>query len=94
MGADRSLESCRKEGKVEAMTDEEFRDTFHRFELRLERLDTKMDQLEKRLSDGFAVVNTRLEGIETRLNTKAGNWVVSLWGATLAGLIALLTLWR
>jgi hypothetical protein len=72
------------------MTDEQLTDHFHRMELRLERLDTKLDQLEKRLSDGFAVVNTRLEGLETRLNTKAGNWVVSLWGATQGVLIALL----
>jgi hypothetical protein len=41
------------------MTDEQIVEQFHRIELRLERLDTKLDQLEKRLSDGFGVVNTR-----------------------------------
>jgi hypothetical protein len=76
------------------MTDEEFRDTFHRVELRLERLDTKMDSLEKSLADTRGELRAMREGLETRLNSKAGNWVVSLWGATLAVLIALLTLWR
>ena len=76
------------------MTDEEFRDTCHRFELRLERLDTKMDHLEKALADTRGEMRAMREGLETRLNSKAGNWVVSLWGATLAVLIALLTPWR
>jgi hypothetical protein len=76
------------------MTDEEFRDTFHRFERRLERLDTKMDQLEKALADSRGDMRATREGLEARLNSEAGNWVVSLWGATLAVLIALLTLWR
>jgi hypothetical protein len=40
------------------MTDEQIAEPFHRLVLRLERLDTKLDQLEKRLSDGFGVVNT------------------------------------
>jgi hypothetical protein len=76
------------------MTDEELRDTFHRLELRLERLDTKMDHLEKSLTDVRGETRAMREGLETRLNSKAGNWVVSPWGATLAVLIALLTLWR
>jgi hypothetical protein len=76
------------------MTDDEFRDTFHRFELRLERLDTKLDHLEKSLADSRGEMRAMREGLESRLNSKAGNWVVSLWGATLAVLIALLTLWR
>jgi hypothetical protein len=76
------------------MTDDELRDTFHRMELRLERLDTKMDNLEKSLADVRGDMRAMREGLETRLNSKAGNWVVSLWGATLAVLIALLTLWR
>jgi hypothetical protein len=66
------------------MTDDEFRDTFHRFELRLERMDTKVDALEKSLADTRAELRAMREGLETRLNSKAGNWVVSLWGATLA----------
>jgi hypothetical protein len=74
------------------MTDEELHDTFHRLELRLERLDTKMDHLEKSLTDVRGETRAMREGLETRLNSKAGNWVVSLWGATLAVLIALLTL--
>jgi hypothetical protein len=76
------------------MTDEECRDTFHRFELRLERLDTKMDHLEKALADARGDMRAMREGLESRFNSKAGNRVVSLWGATLAVLIALLTLWR
>jgi hypothetical protein len=70
------------------MTDDQLMAQFHRLELRLERLDTKVDQLEKRLSDGFAVVHGRLEGLENRLNTKAGTWAVTLWGATLAILVS------
>ncbi|HEX2277535.1 MAG TPA: hypothetical protein VHN13_10455 [Candidatus Tectomicrobia bacterium] len=76
------------------MTDEELRETFHRLELRLERLDTKMDHLEKSLTDVRGETRATREGLETRLNSKAGNWVVSRWGATLAVPIALLTLWR
>jgi hypothetical protein len=76
------------------MTDDEFRDIFHRFELRLERLDTKLDHLEKSLADSRGEMRAMREGLESRINSKAGNWVVSLWGATLAVLIALLTLWR
>jgi chaperonin cofactor prefoldin len=76
------------------MTDDELRETFHRVELRLERLDTKMDNLEKSLADARGEMRTMREGLENRLNSKAGNWVVSLWGATLAVLIGLLTLWR
>ena len=76
------------------MTDDEFRETFHRFELRLERLDTKMDSLEKSFADFRSELRTRIGDLEKRLDGKAGNWVVSLWGATLAVLIALLTLWR
>jgi chaperonin cofactor prefoldin len=76
------------------MTDDELRETFHRVELRLERLDTKMDNLEKSLADVRGEMRTLREGLENRLNSKAGNWVVSLWGATLAVLIGLLTLWR
>jgi chaperonin cofactor prefoldin len=76
------------------MTDDELRETFHRMELRLERLDTKMDTLEKSVADVRGDMRAMREGLETRQNSKAGNWVVSLWGATLAVLIALLTLWR
>jgi hypothetical protein len=76
------------------MTDEELRELVHRVELRLERLDTRFDGLEKSLADLRTEMRTKLEGLETRVNTKAGNWVVSLWGATLAILITLLTLWR
>jgi hypothetical protein len=71
------------------MTDDQLTEQFHRVELRLERLDTKVDQLEKRLSDGFAVGNTRLEGFENRLAHKADTWVVT---AGMAGLGLLLTI--
>ena len=59
------------------MTDEQIAEQFHAVTLRLERLDTKLDQLEKRLSDGVALVNTRLEGFENRLARKADTWVVT-----------------
>ena len=75
------------------MTDEELRELVHRVELRLERLDTRFDGWEKSLADLRAEMRTKLEGLESRVNTKAGNWGVSLWGATLAVLIALLSLW-
>ena len=70
------------------MTDDEHRDLLHGLALRLERFDVRLDALDKRVSDGFAQINTRLEGMENRLNTKAGNWTVSLWGATLAIIMA------
>jgi uncharacterized protein YlxW (UPF0749 family) len=71
------------------MTDEETRDLFHRLELRLERLDTRVDQLEKRLSDGFSVVHGRFEGLENRLARKADTWVVTVG---IGGLGLLLTI--
>jgi hypothetical protein len=75
------------------MPDDDVRDTWHRFELRLERMDSKLDSLEKRLASLEGRLDTRFDGLENRLNTKAGNWVVSLWGATLAILMGLLKLW-
>jgi hypothetical protein len=72
------------------MTDDELRDTFHRLELRLERVDTKLENLEKALVDFRIETRTRFEGLENRLNTKAGNWTVSLWGGSLAVVMALL----
>ena len=76
------------------MTDEKWRDMFHRLDLRLEHLDTKLDTIEKAFADLRSEMRIRFEGLETRLNTKAGNWVVSLWGATLAILMGLLNLWH
>jgi hypothetical protein len=76
------------------MTDDEWRDMFHRLELRLERVDTKLENLEKALVDFRIETRTRFEGLENRLNTKAGNWVVSLWGGSLAVFMALLRLWH
>jgi hypothetical protein len=73
------------------MTDEQIAEQFHRVELRLERLDTTLDQLDKRLSDGFGMVNTRLEGFENRLARKADTWVVT---AGLGGLGLLLTIYK
>jgi chromosome segregation ATPase len=68
-------------------------DQLHRFELRLERLDANQANADKRLGDLQGEMRAKLEGLENRVNTKAGNWVVSLWGATLAFLIGLLKLW-
>jgi hypothetical protein len=73
------------------MTDEEWRETFHRFDLRFERLDAKFDQLEKRMTAGFAVVNSRFEGLENRLAHKADTWVVTVG---IAGLGLLLTIYK
>jgi uncharacterized protein YlxW (UPF0749 family) len=69
------------------MQDDELRELFHRMELRLERLDTKVDNLEKTVADVRSEMRARFEGIENRLNSKAGNWVVTFWGSTLAILI-------
>jgi hypothetical protein len=71
-----------------AMQDDEIRDLFHRMELRLERLHTKMDNLKKRFASMESRFESRFNSIDARLDGKAGNWVVSLWGATLAMLIA------
>jgi uncharacterized coiled-coil protein SlyX len=59
----------------------------NRIEIRLARLDATLAQIDKRVSDGFAVVNARLEGLENRLSHKAEKWVVSLGGATLGILV-------
>jgi DNA repair ATPase RecN len=77
------------EGRLTAIEDH-----LHRFEPRLERLDANQANTDKRLGDLQAEMRARLEGLENRVNTRAGNWVVSLWGATLAVLIGLLKLWR
>jgi hypothetical protein len=73
------------------MTDEQIAEQFHAVTLRLERLDTKLDQLEKRLSDGVALVNTRLEGFENRLARKPDTWVVT---TGIGGLGLLLTIYK
>ena len=73
------------------MTDEQWHETFQRFEVRFERLDTHVDQLDKRMSDGFAVVHTRFEGLENRLARKADTWVVT---TGMAGLALLLTIYK
>jgi uncharacterized protein YlxW (UPF0749 family) len=73
------------------MTDDELRDLFHRFELRLERLDTKVDGLEKRLASLETRVDTRLEGLENRLARKADTWVVTVG---MGGLGLLLTIYK
>ena len=76
------------------MQDEEIRELFHRMEVRFERLDGRMDRLDARIdhldktvADVRTEFRTRFEGLENRLNTKAGNWVVTFWGSTLAILI-------
>jgi hypothetical protein len=52
-----------------------------------QRLDAKGDNVEKAIADVRSELRTRFEGIENRLNSKAGNWVVTFWGSTLAILI-------
>jgi hypothetical protein len=73
------------------MTDEELRDRFARLELRLERLDTKLESLEKGLADVRAELRPRLEGLETRLAHKADTWVVTVG---MGGLGLLLTIYK
>jgi hypothetical protein len=76
------------------MTDDQLMAQFHRLERRLERLDTKVDRLEKRLSDGFAVIHAGMEGVENRLKDKADWRVVSLYTVLILGLMTLYTdLW-
>jgi hypothetical protein len=73
------------------MTDEELRDQFHRMELRLERLDTKLESLEKGLADVRAELRPRLEGLDNRLSHKADTWVVTVG---MGGLGLLLTIYK
>ena len=47
------------------MTDEQLIEQFHRLDRRLERLDSKVDGLEKSLADCLSEVRTRFEGLET-----------------------------
>ena len=65
------------------MTDEQLQELFHRIDLRLERLDTKLEGLEK----GQVDIRADIRVIQSRLDEKASQTVVSLWGATLAMLI-------
>jgi chromosome segregation ATPase len=55
------------------------------------RLDTRLQGLDDRLNTRFMGVEGRLSAIEQRLDHKAGNWTVNLWGATLAILIGAAT---
>lgn len=73
------------------MTDEELRDQLHRLELRLERLDTKLESLEKGLADVRAELRPRLEGLDNRLSHKADTWVVTVG---MGGLGLLLTIYK
>jgi uncharacterized protein YlxW (UPF0749 family) len=73
------------------MTDDELRDRFARLELRLERLDTKVESLEKGLADVRAELRPRLEGLENRLARKADTWVVTVG---MGGLGLLLTIYK
>jgi hypothetical protein len=62
---------------------------FHHVELRLERLDTKLDAKEKHLASLATGMESRLSSVGNHLDGKTGNYVVvGLWGATLAMLIA------
>jgi predicted nucleic acid-binding Zn-ribbon protein len=55
------------------------------------RLDTRLQGLDDRLDTRLMGVEGRLSVIEQRLDHKAGNATVNLWGATLAMLIAAAT---
>jgi hypothetical protein len=73
------------------MTDEHLNDRFTRLELRLERLDTTAEGLEKGLADVKSEFRARFEGFETRLARKADTWVVTA-GFTL--LTVLMTIYK
>jgi len=73
------------------MTGEELRDQFHRLELRLERLDTKAENVEKGLADARAEFRSRFDGLEARLQDKADWRVVTLYTALIVGLMTLYT---
>jgi hypothetical protein len=59
------------------MSAEELRELVRRLALRIERLGTSFDALEKTMADIRTESRAGLEGLESRVNTKAGNWVVS-----------------
>jgi hypothetical protein len=74
------------------MTYEQLQELFHRMDLRLARLDTKLEGLE----EGQADIRSDIRVIQNRLDEKASQTVVSLWGATLAmltGAAFALTAW-
>jgi hypothetical protein len=71
------------------MTDEQLADQFHRLELRLERLETKVEGVEKGLVDMWAELRPRLEGIENRLARKADTWVVTVGTGSLGLLLTI-----
>ena len=56
------------------MTDEQLQELFHRIDLRLERLDTKLEALEK----GQVDIRADIRVIQSRLDEKARQTVVSL----------------
>jgi hypothetical protein len=60
---------------------------FHRVELRLERLGTKLDAHEKHLASLATRIESHFNSVGNHLDGKTGHVVVSLWGATLAMLI-------
>jgi chromosome segregation ATPase len=75
---------------------------FTDLQARLTGMDSRLGTLDARLESRLAGIddrlNTRLMGVEGQLSQlrssldhKAGNWVVSLWGATLAFLVAAAT---
>jgi tetrahydromethanopterin S-methyltransferase subunit G len=58
---------------------------------RIASLDSHMDSRFTAVDTRFMGVEGRLTNIEARLDQKAGAWLVSIWGATLAMLIAAAT---
>jgi hypothetical protein len=57
------------------MTDDETRDVCHGLALRLERHDATIDGAEQAFSDVRTDMRGRLKGVESRLQSKAGNGV-------------------
>jgi len=81
-------------GRYISLQDDELRDLFHRMELRLERLDVKVDNLGKEVAGlrtdmrtRFTTIETRSTSLDNRVDNKASNGGVTFWGSALAILI-------
>jgi hypothetical protein len=68
--------------------DEELRGEFAVIRTRLDAIEKVMVDFRGEVRGRLDGLETRLNGLETRLALKADAWMVSLWGGTLAGLIA------
>jgi len=74
--------------------DDDTREQFHRIEIRLERLETRIDQMDKRMGDGVGQLNARFEGLESRIARKADTWIVGLFGTLMVLLMTIYKFWQ